>query len=63
MNWLYGRLLQYINNMFEDYHFSDDIKIISEKVPGEKSLELLDEQEKLESRNRSDHIQGNTNYF
>jgi len=39
--------------MFEDYHFSDDAKIISKKVPGEKSLELLAEQEKLESRNRS----------
>jgi diaminobutyrate-2-oxoglutarate transaminase len=39
--------------MFDDYHFSDDAKIISKKIPGEKSLELLDEQKKLKSRNRS----------
>ncbi len=39
--------------MFEDYHFSEDAKIITKKIPGEKSLELLTEQEKLESKNRS----------
>jgi diaminobutyrate-2-oxoglutarate transaminase len=39
--------------MFEDYHFSEDAKIITKKVPGEKSLDLLAEQEKMESKNRS----------
>ena len=39
--------------MFEDYHFSEDVKIVTKKVPGKKSLELLGMQEKLESSNRS----------
>lgn len=39
--------------MFERYHFSENAKIVSKKVPGEKSLELLAKQEKLESKNRS----------
>jgi len=39
--------------MFEDYHFSENAKIITGKVPGDKSLALLAEQDKLESKNRS----------
>lgn len=39
--------------MFEEYHYSENAKLVSPKIPGKKSLELLAEQEKLESRNRS----------
>jgi len=39
--------------MFEDYHFSEDAKIVTKKIPGNKSLELLSEQDELESKNRS----------
>jgi len=35
--------------MFEGYHFSEDVKIVTKKVPGKNSLELLSMQEKLES--------------
>jgi len=39
--------------MFENYHLSESAKIVTKKVPGKKSLELLNMQEKLESSNRS----------
>jgi len=37
--------------MFEEYHFFENAKIITNKVPGDKSLELLAEQDKIESNN------------
>lgn len=39
--------------MFEKYHFSENAKIVSSKIPGAKSRELLKKQEELESNNRS----------
>ena len=39
--------------MFEEYHLSDNAKIITKSVPGPKSIELLKIQERLESNNRS----------
>ena len=39
--------------MFENYHLSENAEIVTKKVPGKKSLELLGIQEKLESSNRS----------
>ena len=39
--------------MFEEYHLSDNAKIVTKSVPGPKSIELLKTQEKLESNNRS----------
>ena len=46
--------MQFISNkMFEKYHFSENAKIITSKIPGSKSEELLKKQEELESNNRS----------
>ncbi|MFA5248349.1 MAG: aspartate aminotransferase family protein [Patescibacteria group bacterium] len=39
--------------MFDEYHLFDGAKIITNKIPGKKSKELLSAQDKLESRNRS----------
>lgn len=39
--------------MFEKYHFSENAKIITSKIPGSKSEGLLKKQEELESNNRS----------
>ena len=42
-----------VKKMFEEYHFSENAKIITSKIPGPKSEELLIKQEELESNNRS----------
>lgn len=39
--------------MFEKYHFSENAKIVTSRIPGPKSEELLKKQEELESNNRS----------
>lgn len=39
--------------MFEKYHLTENAKIVTKKVPGEKSLKLLAAQDELESKNRS----------
>lgn len=39
--------------MFEKYHFSENAKITTSKIPGPKSEELLRKQEEFESNNRS----------
>ncbi len=39
--------------MFKKYHFSENAKIITSKIPGLKSEELLKKQDDLESNNRS----------
>lgn len=39
--------------MFGNYHLSEDARIVTKKVPGPKSLELLQAQDELESNNRA----------
>ena len=39
--------------MFKKYHFSENAKIVTSRIPGPKSEELLKKQEELESNNRS----------
>ena len=39
--------------MFEKYHYSEAPNIVTKKIPGPKSKELLKKQEELESNNRS----------
>lgn len=40
--------------MFESYHLADNARIVTKKIPGPKSVELLEAQEELESNNRAD---------
>jgi len=39
--------------MFENYHLADNARIVTKKIPGPMSLELLEAQEELESNNRA----------
>jgi len=44
---------EYLMDNFSQYHFSDNAKIITKRVPGKKSLQLLRKQKLLESNNVS----------
>lgn len=39
--------------MFDKFHLCDNAQIVTDSIPGEGSVRLLQEQEKYESNNRS----------